>query len=296
MSTLQLFATCPRGVENLLAAELAALGAISAKERKGGVAFGGELAVAYRACLWSRVASRVLLPLSTFPLTDADALYAGARAIDWTAVFGAQATFAIEVAGNSPALTHTHYAGLKVKDAIADVFREKTGARPDVDTERPDIRVHLHLERAQATLSLDFAGDSLHRRGYRMRGGEAPLKENLAAAILLRAGWPALAREGAALLDPMCGSGTLVIEAALMAADIAPNLARARFGFESWLGHDDALWREVRADAQSRRSAGLARALPPMRGADRDAQALKLARASAERAGFTTQIEWSEGD
>lgn len=296
MTTFALFATCPRGVEVLLAAELAGFGATEIKERNGGVSCKGELVTAYRACLWSRLASRVLMPLSTFETPDADALYAAAKAIDWTDLFGAQNTFAIEVAGHSPTLTHTHYAGLRVKDAIADVFREKNGERPNVDTEKPDIRIHLHLDKQQATLSLDLAGDSLHRRGYRARSVEAPLKENLAAAILIRAGWPALAAEGAPLLDPMCGSGTLVIEAAMVAADIAPGLARARFGFESWLDHNPKTWRELREEAEARKAAGLARTLPPMRGQDLEAGAIKSARQNAERAGFGDRLQWQTGD
>jgi 23S rRNA (guanine2445-N2)-methyltransferase / 23S rRNA (guanine2069-N7)-methyltransferase len=193
-----LFATASRGLEPLLAKELAALGAQSVKEQGGGVAFTGELAVAYRACLESRLASRILLPLARFPLTDAETLYQGARAVAWTDVFDVKSTFAIEVAGRSAAVTHTHYAGLKVKDAIADTFRGKTGKRPDVDTEHA-----LHLDKDHAQVALDLSGESLHRRGYRRAGAQAPLKENLAAAILLRAGWPALAAEGAPLLDPM---------------------------------------------------------------------------------------------
>src|SRR5689334_2911189 len=211
--SLSLFATASRGLEPLLAKELTALGAQSVKEQGGGVAFTGDLAVAYRACLESRLASRILLPLSRFPLADADTLYQGARAIEWTDVFDVGSTFAIEVAGRSAAVTHTHYAGLKVKDAIADTFRGKTGKRPDVDTEHAQLRVHLHLDRDHAQLSLDLSGESLHRRGYRKLGAQAPLRENLAAAILVRSDWPALAAQGAPLLDPMCGSGTLVLEA-----------------------------------------------------------------------------------
>ncbi|TXH03821.1 MAG: bifunctional 23S rRNA (guanine(2069)-N(7))-methyltransferase RlmK/23S rRNA (guanine(2445)-N(2))-methyltransferase RlmL [Nevskiaceae bacterium] len=296
MSTFPLFATCPRGVEPLLAAELGGFGATEIKERNGGVAARGDRLVAYRACLWSRLASRVLMPLTTFPLTDTDALYAGAKAVDWPELFAVTSRFAIEVAGHSPAVTHTHYAGLKVKDAIADRFRERDGERPNVDTENPDIRIHLHLHKQEATLSLDLAGDSLHRRGYRGRSVEAPLKENLAAAILIRAGWPALAAQGAPLLDPMCGSGTLVIEAAMMAADIAPGLARTRWGFEHWLDHVPKAWGELRAEAIARKSAGLAHDLPPMAGQDLEHAALKAARSNAERAGFSQRIAWRLGD
>ncbi len=295
MTLLSVFATCPRGVEPLLAAELAGLGATDCRERKGGIAFFGTLEAAYRACLCSRLANRILLPLSSFPLADAEALYAGARAIDWPALFALDESFAIEVAGHSPAVTHTHYAGLKVKDAIADAFRDLHGSRPNVDTETPGIRIHLHLERAQAGLSLDLSGMSLHKRGYRIGAGDAPLKENLAAAILVRAGWAEIAAAGGALIDPMCGSGTLLIEGAMIAADIAPGLKRARFGFEAWSGHDAALWQRIRAEASGRKSAGLAR-LPPMLGSDVDEDVLRKAHLNADSAGLGHYIVFEQRD
>jgi 23S rRNA (guanine2445-N2)-methyltransferase / 23S rRNA (guanine2069-N7)-methyltransferase len=296
MSLHTLFATCGRGIEPLLSAELSTLGASSVKERNGGVTFEGDLATAYRACLWSRLASRVLLPLSTFPLTGTDSLYAAAQAITWRELFDLQKTFAIEVAGRSPHVTHTQFAGLKVKDAIADRFRADTGKRPDVDTDNPDIRVHLHLGGEQATLSLDLSGAALHERRYRRAGGEAPLKENLAVAILTRSGWPTLLETGAPLLDPMCGSGTLVIEAALMAADIAPGLNRRRFGFECWRGHDHTAWQALLAEAAARRDAGLAALDARFFGQDLDARALEAARHNAQRAGVGTAIQWSQQD
>jgi 23S rRNA (guanine2445-N2)-methyltransferase / 23S rRNA (guanine2069-N7)-methyltransferase len=295
MSPLSLFATCPRGVEPLLAAELTALGAHDCRERKGGIAFSGDLDAAYRACLWSRLANRILMPLSTLALADADALYAGAKAIVWPDLFALEKTFAIEVAGHSPAVTHTHYAGLKVKDAIADRFRERHGERPNVDTDAPDIRIHVHLERAQATLSLDLSGESLHKRGYRVAAGEAPLKENLAAAILIRSGWAGIAAAGGALLDPMCGSGTLLIEGAMIAADIAPGLKRSKYGFEAWSGHDAALWQTIRAEASGRKSAGLAR-LPPIVGSDIDDNVLRSAHLNADRAGLLAHIRFEQRD
>jgi 23S rRNA (guanine2445-N2)-methyltransferase / 23S rRNA (guanine2069-N7)-methyltransferase len=293
---LSLFATASRGLEPLLAKELTALGAETVKERGGGVAFTGDLSIAYRACLGSRLASRILLPLSHFPLADADGLYQAARALDWTDVFDVKTTFAIEVAGRSAAVTHTHYAGLKVKDAIADTFRGKTGERPSVDTDNPQLRVHLHLDRDHAQLSLDLSGESLHRRGYRRAGAQAPLKENLAAAILMRSDWAALAREGAPLLDPMCGSGTLVIEAALIAGDVAPGLARERFGFEAWLEHKPKLWRELKAEAAARAEAGRARELPMLSGTDMDAGAIRAARDNAQRAGFAGIVQFAVQD
>jgi 23S rRNA (guanine2445-N2)-methyltransferase / 23S rRNA (guanine2069-N7)-methyltransferase len=294
--SLSLFATASRGLEPLLAKELAALGAESVKEQGGGVAFAGDLTTAYRACLESRLASRILLPLSRFELTDADTLYQGARAVEWTDVFDVKTTFAIEVAGRSAAVTHTHYAGLKVKDAIADTFRGKTGKRPDVDTEHAQVRIHLHLDQDHAQVALDLSGESLHRRGYRRAGGQAPLRENLAAAVLLRAGWPALAAQGAPLLDPMCGSGTLVLEAAMIAADVAPGLARERYGFEAWLEHKPKVWRELRDAVKARAEAGRKRELPPLVGTDVDAAAIRGARDNAKRAGFAERVRFEVGD
>lgn len=293
---LELFASCPRGVEPLLVRELTALGCTQASERKGGVRFQGNLELAYRSCLWSRLASRILLPLSHFELTDANGLYDAAKLIDWPDVFDVNTSFAIEVAGRSPAVAHTHFAALKVKDAIADRFRDALGRRPDVDFEQPGIRIHLHLEAASATLSLDLAGDSLHRRGYRKAGSEAPLKENLAAALLVRAGWPEVMATGGGLLDPLCGSGTLVLEAALMATDSAPGLARERYGFEAWLEHKPRLWQALKDEAKLRRAAGLKRALPPLVGSDISDAALHAAQDNARRAGLDGKVQFKLAD
>ncbi len=296
MSTFSLFATCPRGVESLLAAELGNFGVTDLQERRGGVAGTAPLEAAYRACLWSRIASRVLLPLHSFPAADPDALYEQALQVAWTDLFDARTTFAIEVAGRSIGITHTHYAGLKVKDAIADHFRAQGHERPNVDTESPGIRIHLHLDRENATLSLDLAGDSLHRRGYRRDGVEAPLKENLAAAILMLSGWPELAAQGAPLIDPMCGSGTLPIEAAWIAADIAPGILRKRWGFEGWLDHKPVMWQRLREEAGIRRRDGLLRTLPTLIGSDLDPRAIAAARDNAMRAGLVDRIDWQQQD
>ncbi|MDI3259298.1 MAG: bifunctional 23S rRNA (guanine(2069)-N(7))-methyltransferase RlmK/23S rRNA (guanine(2445)-N(2))-methyltransferase RlmL [Sinobacteraceae bacterium] len=294
-AAFELFATCARGLEPLLVEELRALGATEAAERGGGAACRGDLAFAYRACLWSRLASRVLLPLSRFELPDAEALYRAAHGIDWPGWFSPERRFAVETAGRSPAVPHTHFAALKVKDAIVDRFRDALGRRPDVDAQRPEIVVHLHLDGTHADLSLDLAGSSLHRRGWRANGGEAPLKETLASAILLRAGWPEIAAAGGALLDPMCGSGTLPIEAALIAADIAPGLARQYYAFECLRNHDAALWRELKTQAERRRREGLAR-LPPIAGRDVSAEAIARARRNAQAAGLAGAIDWAQAD
>lgn len=292
---LSLFLSCGRGLEPLLAQEATALGAQEAREQNGGVACTGDWEFAYRACLWSRLASRVLLQLAQAEVTDAEGLYQAAQAVDWPGWFSANRSFAVEAAGHSNVLTHSHFAALKVKDAIADRFREEHGRRPDVEAKDPDIPVHLHLNGARIALSLDLSGGSLHRRGYRSRGAAAPLKETLAAALLLRAGWPEIAGAGGALIDPLCGSGTLVIEAAYMAADIAPGLARERYGFQALRGYDDALWQSLLREAEQRREAGLAR-LPPLAGQDGDGATLRTARRNAELAGLESHIQWTQAD
>jgi len=292
-----LFVTCSRGVEPLLVAELSALGALDAREKRGGVACHATLETAYRACLWSRLASRVLLPLKTFELTDAQSIYDAAKDVVWPDLFASYSRFAIEVAGRTPGVANTHFAGLKLKDAIVDGFRAAGHERPSVDTDDPDIRLHLHLDREQGTLSLDLAGESLHRRGYRARGVEAPLKENLACAILVRAGWPELMTQAdAPLLDPMCGSGTLLIEGAWMAADIAPGILRQRWGFEAWLDHKPALWQRLREEAEQRRAAGLAQLQARFYGRDLEARAISAAKANAERAGLAGKLQLEIGD
>jgi 23S rRNA (guanine2445-N2)-methyltransferase / 23S rRNA (guanine2069-N7)-methyltransferase len=296
MYFLPLFVTCSRGIEPLLVAELTALGAPEAKEARGGVACRATLETAYRVCLWSRLASRVLLPLKTFELGDAQAIYDAAQTIEWPDLFATRSRFAIEVAGRTPGVANTHFAGLKLKDAIVDGFRAAGHDRPSVDTDDPDIRLHLHLDREQGSLSLDLAGESLHRRGYRARGVEAPLKENLAAAILVRAGWPELAAGGAPLLDPMCGSGTLLIEGAWMAADVAPGILRARWGFEAWLDHKPTVWSRLRDEAEQRRRDGLARLEARFFGRDLEPRAISAARANAERAGVSGALVLETGD
>ncbi|MFA7557248.1 MAG: THUMP domain-containing protein, partial [Hydrogenophaga sp.] len=242
MSQFELFATTPRGMEPLLANELRTLGGRKIAQARGGVRFTGRLEEAYRACLWSRIAGRILMPVARFPAPDEDALYTGVNAFPWEEHLDPQGTLAVDFTSTRSAITHTHYGALKVKDAVVDRFRARVGVRPSVDTRRPHLRINVHVANDEAVVSIDLSGDSLHRRGYREEGVAAPLKENLAAAILLRADWPALANLGAPLLDPLCGSGTLPIEAALMAGDVAPGLTRTYFGFHHWRGHEAKLW------------------------------------------------------
>jgi len=288
--TYTLFATTPKNLEALLAEEIRQLGIDSARDTRGGASFTASLAEAYRVCLWSRVANRVLLQLATFDADSAESLYAGVQAIPWSQHFTTAQTFAIDLNLSSSNLTHSQFAALKAKDAIVDQFRAQTGERPSVDTEQPDIRINIYLFRNQASLYLDLSGGSLHRRGYRARAGTAPLKENLAAAILLRANWPAIAREGGSLIDPMCGSGTLPIEAALIAGDIAPGLQQQQFGFLNWQQHDRAAWEAELEIAKARAAAGRS-SIPPIRGYDQDQAAVRIAQQNVRIAGLQDYVE-----
>jgi 23S rRNA (guanine2445-N2)-methyltransferase / 23S rRNA (guanine2069-N7)-methyltransferase len=206
------------------------------------------------------------------------------RALDWTAHLPAGATLACDFSGHHPAITHSHFGALTLKDGIVDALRASTGARPDISRERPDVRVHAHARGTSFTLAIDLSGESLHRRGYRAGTAEAPLKENIAAGVLLRSGWAELAAQGAPFLDPLCGSGTLAIEAALMATDRAPGLGREYFGFVNWRGHDGALWARLLEEARARAAAGQASPVQ-VRGTDRDRRAIRTAADNAARAG-----------
>ncbi len=284
-------AASPRGLADLLACELRELGASDVRERPRGVVFRGTLEVAYRACLGSRIANRILLELARFEAADAMQLYHGARALDWSQHIGPGATIACDFTGRHPTITHTHFGALKLKDALCDALREQVGFRPDVARERPSVRIHAHASNTRITLSIDLSGESLHRRGYRADAGEAPLKENVAAGVLLRAGWGALAAGGATFLDPLCGSGTLAIEAALIAADMAPGRCRDYFGFLGWRGHDAALWRSVCAEAEARTRTNVG-AEPLIWGHDHDARVIRLAQRNAERAGVAALVRF----
>ena len=289
------FVTAAAGTSDLLASELVALGIEGAREVLGGVTCEGDLAAAYRACLESRLGLRVLWQLARFPVADANALYAGVRGIDWSTQLDVDGTLAVDFSGSVPGVTHTQFGAQRVKDAIVDQFREKTGTRPSVDRDSPTLRINAHAARGALTIAIDLSGESLHRRGYRGGQGAAPLKENLAAAILVRAGWPAIAAAGGAFVDPMCGSGTFPIEAALIAADIAPGLFRERFGFERWKQHDAAAWQALRAAAEARRQPDL---LTPgrIRGFDRDAVAIRDAEVNAARAGLAKLLFFQRCD
>ena len=285
MNKHNFFATAPLGLELLLADELHGLGAEDVKDARAGVYFSADIATAYRVCLWSRLANRVLLKLASFPAATPEELYGEASEIDWAVLMRPDSTLAVDFASSRSRITHTQYGAQKVKDAIVDQFRDLCGIRPSVRLDRPDIRVNVYLDKDVASVALDISGESLHKRGYRLEGGIAPLKENLAAAVLLRAGWPQIAKDGGELVDPMCGSGTLLIEAAWMAADIAPGLLRDFFGFQGWKNHRADIWESLLEEAKSRREAGL-KNLPPITGYDLDRRAVHAAWDNIERAGL----------
>ncbi len=284
------FATCPKGVESLLAHELATLGADDVKETVAGVRFAGSWAVAYRACLWSRLANRVIWPLGKVDAADGDALYHSLRAIDWAQLFDSRHTIAVDFSGSSGAIRNTQFGAQRSKDAIVDAFVAAGQPRPNVDRNAADIRVSVRLSRGRAQVGIDLGGHSLHQRGYRLSSGRAPLKENLAAAILLRAGWPEMASRQGALIDPMCGSGTLLIEGAMMAADIAPGLDVSHWGFQALRDFDSQRWQALLAEAHGRAERGRAAELPEIRGYDASPRAVETAIENIRRAGLEKQV------
>lgn len=290
---MKLFLTCPKGIEQLLEEELKQLGLTETKQTVAGVQCQGELEDAYRICLWSRLANRVLMPLLETEAETADDLYQAVQQIDWLEHMRSQGTLLIDFMGRTQGINNTHFGALKVKDAIVDQIRDATGGRPSIDKVAPDLRINVRMHRGKLTIALDLSGDSLHRRAYRLKAGEAPMKENLAAAVLIRSGWPDKAVDTKIMLDPMCGSGTLLIEAATMAADIAPGLQRKRFGFSRWNGHQRDIWDELVAEAQSRKAKGVLELDVQLFGRDQDKQVLRSARQNADRAGVADFIDFA---
>ncbi|NNM59658.1 MAG: bifunctional 23S rRNA (guanine(2069)-N(7))-methyltransferase RlmK/23S rRNA (guanine(2445)-N(2))-methyltransferase RlmL [Legionellales bacterium] len=283
------FITCPKGIEILLADELTQFGATTVKLSMAGVYATGSLEFAYRTCLWSRLANRILYRLAKEPIDSIESLYGIVYDIDWESHMLPTASLWIDFSGECPGISNTLFGAQKIKDAIVDKLRDKTGDRPSIEKEQPDIRINCHIQKGIAEIAIDLSGESLHRRGYRIDAGVAPLKENLAAAILIRAGWLDLCQTDTTLIDPMCGSGTFLIEAAMMSADIAPGLLRHYFGFQKWKLHDKALWHDLRQAALARKEIGLARDLPDFRGYDADPRVMAHARNNITRAGLD---EW----
>jgi putative N6-adenine-specific DNA methylase len=279
MAAFTYFATTSKGLEGVLAEEIAALGGKRAAISTGGVSFSGDRALCYRANLWLRTANRVLLRLSEFPAPDPEALYAGVKAVPWPELFSIRRKIAVEAAVRDSGLTHSHYAAQKAKDAVVDRFRETVGARPDVDPAAPEIRIHLRILRDACTLSLDTSGESLNRRGYRAEPAEASLRETLAAGIVLLSGWDG----HIPLADPACGAGTLLIEAALFATRTAPGLLRSSFGFQNLSDYRPSMWASLVDEARGAvRRTGIGR----IEGSDVSAEAIRGAGLNAKKAGI----------
>ncbi|EPW7977288.1 bifunctional 23S rRNA (guanine(2069)-N(7))-methyltransferase RlmK/23S rRNA (guanine(2445)-N(2))-methyltransferase RlmL [Cronobacter turicensis] len=287
-----LFASTARGLEELLKTELENLGAQECQVVQGGVHFQGDAALVYQSLMWSRLASRILLPLGECAVYSDLDLYLGVQAIDWTSIFAPDATFAVHFSGLNDTIRNSQYGAMKVKDAIVDTFTRKNLPRPSVDRELPDLRINVWLNKDTASIAIDLSGEGLHQRGYRDRTGQAPIKENLAAAIVMRSGW----EPGTPLLDPMCGSGTLLIEAAMIATDRAPGLHRTHWGFNGWAQHDESVWKEVKTEAQVRARRGLSEYASRFYGSDNDPRVIERARTNARRAGLADIIAFSAQD
>lgn len=292
---LRFVATCPSGLAPFLEKELVGFGAVITEKSLASLSFSGSLEVAYRVCLWSRFASRVLYPLAGFSAENKEQLYAAAYAIDWGAHFSVHQTFAVTaVIDGDPAegISHSKFAALVVKDAVADWFRQQVGARPFVAPSHPQLPLYLYIQKKQAVLGIDLSGDALHKRGYRSATGEAPLKENLAAAMAVASGISAGVAPDV-VMDPLCGSGTLLIEALLLYADVAPALGRSYFGFLGWKQHNRLLWAQLLSEAKQRKETALANKAnwPKFIGFDAHQQMVRLARNHFEAMGFADCIQ-----
>jgi putative N6-adenine-specific DNA methylase len=278
------FATAAKGTESLLSDELVELGLPRVHAERGGVYFGNAPEDAYQACLWSRIALRIVEPLHSFECRHGDDLYAGVKTIDWSQYLGGEQTLAVRAAGRGDQLTHTHYIAVRAKDAIVDQLRERRGSRPSVDRDAPDVLLFVHLVRDRATVNLDYSGGSLHEHGFRSREGVAPLRETLAAALVRFSRW----KGDSPVWDPMCGSGTLLLEAGLWAARRAPGLSRESFGFERWSSFDDTARRKLLELREAARAAE--RPVPELFGSDDDARAIEQTQGNAARAGVKIEI------
>ena len=276
MTTYSLFITCPRGLETLLADELTLLGCGDIQPGDGGVAAKGTMEAVYRINLHSRVASRVLLQLTKGAYRSEQDIYKLARNIRWSQWFAVENTFKVQVEGKRAQVKSLDFIGLKIKDAVCDAFRDECGERPSVEKQRPDVRVHAFMNDKTIQIFIDTSGEALFKRGYRQEAGEAPLRENLAAGLLLLSGYDG----SQPFQDPFCGSGTLAIEAALIALKRAPGLMR-RFGFEKLKNFDKALWMKIK---QAARETALDKAAVPIAGSDNDRQMIRIARQNAEAA------------
>lgn len=282
------FVTVPKTLETLLSRELKNCGGMDIVETRAGVFYKGDLEAAYRVILWSRLASRILLQLNEFSANKTSDIYEGVKQTDWNTHMNIDSSFVVHCEAKGNLFTNAEFLKKIVKDAIVDQFRESTGERPSINKSDPDMTVHLIVNQTEVNLALDMTISSLHKRGYRLQQGEAPLRENIAAALLIRAGWPEKFADCLSLVDPMCGAGTIVIEAALMAANIAPGIVPGRAGLNNWKGHNQSLWDKLFKEAELKRKNGLTKQMSIM-GYDNDSAMIEIARKNAARA----QIEHS---
>ena len=290
-TTYTFVANCGAGMEDLVLGEIQGFQGTGVEKFTGGVIWQAELESAYRVCLWSRFASRVFLEICSFIVRDADDLYKATTKVKWTEHLSEKMSFAVSATfAPKTVLSHSHYSALRIKDGIVDSFRSQGLTRPNVVKEHPDLNIHLYHQDDQATLYIDLSGESLHRRGYRGSTGIAPLKENLAAALVALSGWTKEVSSSDTFIDPMCGSATLLIEAALLWSDSAPGLSRKYMGFTKWLGHDEALFSDLVDEAIEREEAGFARKWPRFIGYDADPQIVAVARENVKRAGLEDKI------
>jgi putative N6-adenine-specific DNA methylase len=285
----QYFATVARGLETLAVQELEQLGASQVEPGFCGVSFSGDQTLLYRVNLWARLPFRILMKLHEFPCQDAEDLYQGVRSIDWSAYLMPEMTLAVSATGKTKQLNHTHFTALQVKNAIVDQQQDEFGDRSDVELQSPDLQINLHLDGDRATVSLDSSGESLHRRGYRSAVGFAPLKESLAAALIQLSGW----QPEQCFYDPLCGSGTLPLEASLKALNVAPGLFRERFGFETWMDADLTLLDGLTQAAKASQRSEL---LAPIWGSDRDSSVIAQATVNATQCGVSQHVHFTTLD
>ncbi|HEA3247448.1 bifunctional 23S rRNA (guanine(2069)-N(7))-methyltransferase RlmK/23S rRNA (guanine(2445)-N(2))-methyltransferase RlmL [Pasteurella multocida] len=289
----QLFATTARGFEELLKVELTDLGAMNCQITQGGVHFHADEETQYRVLLWTRLASRILLPIVTCKVYSDLDLYSAVVGQNWLDYFDEKVHFMVDFNGTNREIRHTQFGAMRVKDGIVDYFERVGKPRPNVDKSQPDIRIHAYLNREELVISLDLSGEALHMRGYREDTGKAPLRETLAAAIVLRSGW----QLGTPLVDPMCGSGTLLIEAAQMQANIAPQLHRLHWGFDFWKGHNQQAWDKVKGEAiELAEQTFNQNQKANFYGSDLDHRVLQKAKRNAQNAGVAHLIQWQQGD
>lgn len=281
----QYFATVARGLEAIAAQELEQLGAQDIEPSFAGVHFSGDQALLYRVNLWARIPFRFLWVLQEIACPDAQSLYHSIQQIDWSAYLEPDQTLAVDATGKNHKLNHTHFTALQVKNAIVDQQQQRWGERSSVDPQHPDVRINLHIDGDRGVVSLDSSGSSLHRRGYRPAVGYAPLKETLAAALIQMTEW----QPDQPFLDPLCGSGTLPLEASLQGLNIAPGKFRTDFGFQTWLNFDAALWNTLCQDAENQQRSHLP---APIWGSDRDSDVIHQARINARSCGVADQVRF----